>query len=119
MSEQALSAVLARFHRDVLLPDIEHVVSALVAPRFDAIDAAFAQRLDSLEAEVESLAVSHRQLATAVYGIEERLGRIEKRLDDLLALQHHYALKADVQLLRARLDAVEAQLDALRSRFQP
>ena len=55
---QELVAVLARFHHEVVLPDIERVVSerisAIVNPRFDEIDARFDAlllRFDRLETQ--------------------------------------------------------------------
>jgi DNA repair ATPase RecN len=69
------------------------------------------QRLDALAAD-------HRDLVTAVHRIDERLSRVEKRLDDLLASPPRYALESDVRNLRTRLDAVAAQLEALRRRLE-
>jgi hypothetical protein len=45
--------------------------------------------------------------------LDERLNRVEKRLDDLVVFQPVHALQADVRDLRARLDAVEAQVTPL------
>ena len=60
MSDQPLTmAVLAQFHRDVILPDIERVVGALkvrIDARFTALDRHFAaihQRFDRLETEYQ------------------------------------------------------------------
>jgi hypothetical protein len=62
MADQPVTlAVLARFHRDVILPDLERVVGALFeqrfVPRLDAIDAHFDaiyQRFDRLESRYEA-----------------------------------------------------------------
>jgi chromosome segregation ATPase len=145
--QQSLAAVLAKFHREVILPDVERVVDALldrrVMPRFDAIDRHFdgiyhrfdrldteyeaikaglqrlEERLDGLDTRVRSLQAEHRDVLAAVHRLDERLSRVERRLDDLVASQRRYALQSDVQQLRTRLDAVEAQVEALRRRIEP
>ena len=41
----------------------------------------------------------------------------EKRLDDLVSAEPKYALRADVQGLTGRVDALRDRLDALEKRF--
>jgi hypothetical protein len=53
MSDELLT-VLVRYHREIILPDIERVVARLINPRFDAIDGHFDaiyQRFERLETE--------------------------------------------------------------------
>ena len=68
------------------------------------------ERLDSL--------VEHRHLASEVRRLDERLGHVEKRLDDLVASHQRDALQAELQKLRARVNVVEAQVGA-RQKPQP
>ena len=128
-------SMLTRFHREVVIPDIERIVGGTVGSmerrlrdemhtlhdsllvkferldtEYEAIKAGLArveQRLDSLEA-------GHRDLAAQVRRLDERLSRVEKSLEDLVASQHRFALQSEVQALRARLDVVEAQVTALK-----
>ena len=79
------------------------------------------ERLDSLEVEQHDLVAEVRRLDERLSRVEERLSRVEermsrveKRLDELVVSQPGHALQADVRDLRARLDAVEAQIAALR-----
>jgi chromosome segregation ATPase len=154
MSDQPLTfAVLARFHREVILPDVERIVGALfeqrINPRLDAIDAHFDaiyQRFDRLETEYQAikagldrveerldrveerldrvekrlgvLEAEHRDLVAAVLRLDERLSRVEKRLEELVDAQREYALRSEVQELRARLDGLQAQVNAIEKRPQ-
>jgi chromosome segregation ATPase len=148
MSDQPVTlAVLAQFHREVILPDVERMVDALldrrVQPRFDAIDQhldalyhglerleteyqaikaglqRLEQQVDGVDRRVAALEAEHRDLVAAVHRLDERLSRVERRLDQLVAPAQRPALQSDVQQLRARLDAVEAQVEALRKRLEP
>jgi hypothetical protein len=69
MSDQPLTlAVLAQFHRDVILPDVERVVGALelrMDARFSAVDGHFDaiyHRFDRLETEYQMLVAGLRQV---------------------------------------------------------
>jgi chromosome segregation ATPase len=140
MSEQPITlSVLMRCHRKVFLPDVERIVSRAVGRleqrlrdemrtlhdsllvKFERLETeyvAIKAALGRLEQRLDSLETGHRELAAEVRQLDERLSRIEKRLDEmvdsLVATQQRYALQAEVQNLRTRLDAVETQIAALR-----
>jgi len=103
MSDLTLE-VLTKFHRDVVLPDIERIVSRVVGDlelRLNGHLDAIYQRLERLETEYQMLVVGMRR-------IEDRLDRIEQRLDKV-------ALKSEVQELRSKVEALErriAEIDA-------
>jgi chromosome segregation ATPase len=142
MSDELVS-VLARFHREVVLPDIERVVARLVNPRFDEIDGHFGaiyqrferleseyqalkagmirveERLDRIEQRLEGLEAEHRDLVAAVHRLDERLSRVEKRIDDLVDPNWHAVMRSELQNLRARLDGLQSRVDALFSRTKP
>ena len=123
-------SILAQFHREAVVPDIERIVGASERRLSDEIhtarDASLA-RVESLEVEsaaieaglrrveerLDSL-VAHRELAAEVRQLDDRLGRVEKRLDELVASQQLDALQAEVQKLRARVSVVEAQVATLQ-----
>src|SRR5688500_8972424 len=96
MSDQPLTlAVLAEFHREIILPDVQRIVSESIAAsdrrmqgNFDAIF----HKLDKLEMEYESLKAG--------------LARVEGRLDSLEA--QYRDLLASVIRLEERLTRVEA-----------
>jgi len=96
--------ILTKFHREVVLPDIQRIVGESEQRLRNEIRNAFdtlAQRLDRLETE-------YQMLVAGLKRVEERLDRIEQRLDRV-------ALKTEVQDLKARVEALErkiAEIDA-------
>lgn len=139
MSNELLT-VLARFHREVILPDIERVVAGLVNHRFDAIDGHFdsiyqrferleteyaaitaglgrvEERLERVEQRLDALEGEYRDLVATVRRLDERLSRVEKHLEELMDAERAHALRSEVLELRARLDGLQAQVDALERR---
>ena len=119
MSEQPVTlAVLARFHREAILPDLERIVGALFeerfVPRLDAIDAHFDaiyKRFDRLESEYEAIKAGLGRVEERLDRVEERLDRVEKRLHGLEA--EHRDLLAAVLRLDERLSRVEKRLEEL------
>jgi polyhydroxyalkanoate synthesis regulator phasin len=58
-------------------------------------------------------------LEASLLSLDERLSRVEKRLDELVAAELRYALRTDVQGLTGRVDALSDRLDTLEQRFHP
>ena len=146
MSDEPITlAVLAKFHREVIVPDMhrtfETLFERLVKPRFDEMDGRFDaifQKLDKLETEYESLKaglkrveerveqmdqrlealeVQYRDLLASAIRLEERLSRVEKQLDAIVAAQEKEPLRAEVADLRARVDVLQLQVRNLEKRF--
>jgi chromosome segregation ATPase len=130
MSDQPLTLiVLAQFHRQVILPDIERVVHAAVGQlrldmngRFDAVYA----RLDRLEDEYQAikeglrrLETRHDHLEAQVLDLRTRLGRVEERLEELVALEERYPVRAEVQELKTRIDQLQEDIRRLEQRIKP
>ena len=124
-------SMLTQFHREIVIPDIERIVGAserrlrdemyalhdASLVRFERLETEYSSikaGLGRVEQRLDSLAVEHRDLVAEVRRLDERLSRIEKRLEELVTSQQRYALQAEVQSLRARLDVVEAQVAALQ-----
>ena len=122
-------SMLAQFHREIIVPDIERIVGASerrlrdemhalhdsLLVKFERLETqAITVSLSRVEQRLDSLAAEHRELTAEVRRLDERLSRVEKRLDELVVSQQQYALQAEVQTLRARLDAVDAQIAALQ-----
>jgi chromosome segregation ATPase len=90
MSDQPLTlAVLAQFHRDVILPDVERVVGALESrmnARFDDVyghfDAVY-RRFDRLETEYQMLLAGLRQVEDRLGAVEQRVAGLEERINRL------------------------------------
>jgi predicted nuclease with TOPRIM domain len=106
-----LVSVLAKFHRDVLLPDVQRLVADAVEGserrlrdemqgHFDAL----AQRLDRLETE-------YAMVKLGIQRIEERLDRLEEKVDKL-------ALRSELVELKARLAGLQEKVQALEARLE-
>jgi predicted nuclease with TOPRIM domain len=103
---EELAAVLAKFHREVLLPDVERVVAASEGRLRDEMHGIFdslAQRLDRLETE-------YQMVVAGLKRVEERLDRVEQRLDKV-------ALRSELVDLQARVDNLQEQVRTLAARL--
>jgi predicted nucleic acid-binding Zn-ribbon protein len=147
MSDQPLTlSVLAKFHRGVIVPDIERIagdaISGSEKRRSDAIvrlrDALFStrerldsecvaiksgiarveERLEQLEGRFDKLEAEHRDLVVAVHHLDERLGRVEKRLDVLVAGEPRYALRSEVEDLKTRDEGLQVRIRAVEKRLK-
>jgi polyhydroxyalkanoate synthesis regulator phasin len=86
MSDQPLTlAVLARFHQEILMPEVRQVVREEVAKEVGALR-------DEMHAGFDAIAQRF-----------DRLERVEHKLD-------RFALKSDVLALKARVEALERRL---------
>jgi exonuclease VII large subunit len=107
-----LIPILTRFHREVVLPDIQRIVSDSVegAERrlrdemqslFDSI----AQRLDRLETE-------YQMPVAGLNRVENRLDAMEQRLDKVALRSELLELKARVENLQNQVRIIEERLSA-------
>jgi polyhydroxyalkanoate synthesis regulator phasin len=48
-----------------------------------------------------------------------RLGRVEERLEELIALEENYPVRAEVQDLKARIDRLQDDIRRLEERIKP
>lgn len=106
-----LYAVLTRFHREVVVPDIERIVDERIAPlrreMLDGFGHIYAQ-LDRLETEYQALKAGVRRLEEKVESLEKRVASIETKLDRM-------ALRSELMELKERVLEIEhriAQLEA-------
>jgi predicted nuclease with TOPRIM domain len=101
-----LVQVLTKFHREIVVPDIERIVGSAELRLRDEMQTGFdalAQRLDKLETEYHMLVVGLKR-------VEERLDRIEQRLDKT-------ALRSELLELKGRVDELQGQVRALEARL--
>ena len=99
-----LVTVLARFHREVLLPDVQRIVNTAVeaserriTDRMDGLFDALSKRIDRLETEYQMI----------VAGMK----RIEERLDKMV-------LRSEFLELKARVDQLQEQMRHLATQIQ-
>ena len=142
MADQPVTlSVLAQFHREVILPDVERVVRAAVndlriefSGHFDAIY----QRFERLETEYHMLVEGLRRVEDRMDGVETRLGRVETRLGgvetrldavetrlgavdkglaEVASGQHKFALRTELQDLKRRVELLQGQIQAIEERL--
>lgn len=108
MSDAPLTlAVLAKFHQDVFLPDVQRIVGEAVDSLERRIDAKFDgvyQRFDRLETEYQMIVAGLR--------------RVEERLDALTEVEQKLALRSDLQQLKARVDALQQKIREVEGRLE-
>ena len=101
-----LIPILTRFHREVLLPDVERLVGGAERRLRDEMHTLFdavMQRLDRLETE-------YRMIVAGLKRVEERLDAVEQRLDKM-------ALRSELDALKARVEELQAQVRLLEERL--
>jgi polyhydroxyalkanoate synthesis regulator phasin len=96
---EELAAVLAKFHREVLLPDVERIVQASEHRLRDEVHSLF----DSLSKRIERLETEYHMIVAS-------LKRIEERLDKMVLRSEFLELKARVDELQERMRSLEAQI---------
>lgn len=78
LSDQPFTlAVLAQFHREVLLPDVQRIVGEAET----RLTGEIARVWDALLGTRERLETEYLLLKTGIARVEERLGRMDERLD--------------------------------------
>lgn len=98
--------ILAKFHREVLLPDIQRIVSDAVSSSTQQLRDEMQTGFDGLAQRLDRLETEYQMLVAGLKRIEERLERVEHKLDRV-------ALKSDLLALKARVDELERRLNEL------
>jgi len=137
MSDEPLTlAVLAQFHRQVILPDIERIVGSTetrLRNEMQTFHDVVLKRLDRLEIEYEMIKTGLRRVEERIEGLEgrlehlgamvvelrTRLGRVEERLEELIAVEEKYPLRTEVQDLKTRVERLHEDLRRLEQRIKP
>jgi predicted nucleic acid-binding Zn-ribbon protein len=108
-----LIPILTRFHREIVLPDIERILGAAeqrlrneMQTGFDAL----AQRLDKLDVE-------YHMLVAGLKRVEERLDAVESRLDRVEQKLEKAALRSELLELKTRVDGLQEQVRGLEERL--
>jgi chromosome segregation ATPase len=133
MSEQpltraVLASVLADFHRDLILPDMERVVQTSMGELRVEMNAHFDDvyhRFERVETEYQALKAGLGRvearlddLDAQVLDLRTRLSRVEERLEELIALEEKYPVRAEVQDLRARVEILHEDIRRLEQRLK-
>jgi len=105
-----LVPVLAKFHREVVLPDIKRVVQEAVSESERHLRDEMQSLFDALTQRMERLETEYHMIVAGLKRVEERLDRIEQRLDKT-------ALRSELLELKGRLDTLQEQVRALEARL--
>ena len=115
-----LATVLARFHREVLLPDVQRIVTESEGRLRDEMHGLFdglSKRLDRLETEYHMLVAGLKSVEGRLDGVEHRLGSVEKRLDGIEQRLDKVALRSELLQLKTRVDDLQEQVRTLEARL--
>ncbi len=97
--------VLARFHRDVMLPDVERVVSTVVDTRVGSLSNEMLSHFDALYQRLDRLETEYQALSAAVRRLEDRFESLEQKL----------ALRSELVVLKDRVAQLEQRIADLEA----
>jgi len=98
--------ILARFHREVVVPDVKRIVDEAVGEGIGALEQRLNGHFDAIYQRFDRLETEYHMLVVGVKRIEERLDEIEQRLDRV-------ALKSELLELKGRVEALERKIASL------
>lgn len=101
-----LVPVLTRFHREIVVPDIERIVAGSEQRLRDEMHTLF----DSLSHQVDDMRTEYHMLVAGLKRVEERLDRLEQRLDKM-------ALRSELLELKVRVEGLQEQVRTLEARL--
>ena len=106
-----LVPLLARFHREVLLPDVKRVVA-------EAVEASERRLRDEMQTRFDSLARELTDLREVYHMVEGGMKRLEERFDQLDRRLDKVALRSELLELKARVDGLQEQVRILEGRLE-
>ena len=109
MAEDLLP-ILTRFHREIVLPDIERIVGNVVEGSERRLRDEMQTGFDALAQRLDKLEVEYHMLVAGLKRVEERLDAVEARLDKM-------ALKSELAELKTRVDGLQEQVRTLEERL--
>lgn len=109
MAEDLLN-VLTRFHREVVVPDVERIVERVVDAKVTPLREEMLANFDAVLKRLDQLESEYTALSAAVSRIEQRLGAVEQKIDKLALRSELLELKERVQALEQKIAEIEAQL---------
>jgi predicted nucleic acid-binding Zn-ribbon protein len=108
-----LIPILTRFHREVVLPDIQRVVGEAV----DSLEGRMNAHFDAIYKRFEKLETEYHMLVAGLKRVEERLDRVEQRLDAVEQRLAKQDVQAELAALKVRVDTLQSQVRALEERL--
>lgn len=112
-----LVKVLAKFHREVVAPDIERIVGTVVEGAVKELRDEMQTGFDALAHRLERLETEYHMLVVGLKRVEERLDRVEERLDKVEQRLDKLALRSELLELKSRVDGLQEQVRTLEARI--
>src|SRR6185369_11988334 len=104
-----LFGVLARFHREIVGPDIERIVERAIDGRVVPLREDMLANFDALFKALERLENEYQSISGALHRFEERIGSVEQKIEKLALRSELVELKERVHALEQRISQLEAQ----------
>ena len=105
-----LVQVLAKFHRAVVVPDMERIVGNAVEGAERRLRDEMHTLFDALAHQILELKTEYHMLVAGLKRVEERLNQVEQKLDKM-------ALRSELVELRTRVDDLQEQVRTLEARL--
>ena len=109
MADDMLS-VLTRFHREIVIPDIERIVERIVDGKITPLREEMLANFDAVFKSLDRLESEYQSLSAAVRRLEERMAVVEQKIEKLALRNELVELKERVVALEHRIAQLEAQL---------
>jgi hypothetical protein len=106
-----LVPILARFHREVLLPDVKRVVTEAVEASERRLRDEMHTLFDSQSRQIEDLRTEYHMIVAGLERVEERMDRLDQRFEKM-------ALRSELLELKTRVDALQGQVRAMETRLE-
>jgi polyhydroxyalkanoate synthesis regulator phasin len=104
-----LIPILAKFHREVVLPDMQRIARELRA-EMDTRAREMNGHFDAIYKRFDRLEIEYQMIVAGLKRLEERMERVEQHLGKL-------ALRSELLELKARVDGLQEQVRTLEARL--
>jgi len=108
-----LLSVLTRFHREVVVPDIERIVNDSVGgvnSPLTALRQEMLSHFDGIYRRFDRLESEYQAVSAALKRLEDRVAAVEQKLDRLALRTELVELKARVATLEDRIAQLESEI---------
>ena len=112
-----LVQVLTKFHREIVVPDIERIVGNVVEGAERRLRDEMQTGFDALAQRLDRLEIEYHMLVAGMKRVEERLDKVEKRLDAVEQRLDKMALRSELLELKTRVDGLQEQIHVLETRL--
>jgi chromosome segregation ATPase len=105
-----LWTVLTRFHREVVVPDLERIVDERLDERINPLRREMLAGFDAIYKRLDRLESEYQALRAGVQRVEERLAAFEQKIDRMALRSELLELKERVALREQKIAEIETDL---------